>query len=146
VTASTTYLIDARDKPGLLIAVARALAGGAHISFEGDLSCCALQRLPNASVDETEHLRRNTLSPLQDFVVLPLEPDTLKSILDEVLPDARLLKQIIHVQIVKLGRLAFGAYDNFHRDCTVALDPLLVPLLDALRTSGVVRSYAAYAR
>lgn len=42
-----------------------------------------------------------------------------------------------------LGRLAFGACDNLHRDCTVAFDPLLVPLLDALRAKGIIRSYTA---
>jgi hypothetical protein len=142
MTTTTTYLIDARDKPGLFIAIARALAGGAQVSFEGDLSCCGLQRLADASAEETVALRRNTLWPREDFVVLPLETDTLKPILAEVLPEGRLVKAIIHVQISKLGRLAFGAYDNFHRDCTVAFDPSLIPLLDALQAKGVIRSYA----
>jgi hypothetical protein len=143
VSVAITYLIDARDKPGLFIAVARALAGGAEVSFEGELSCCDFKRLPKSSSEETVVLRRNTRSPRQDFVVLPLELDTLKSIVDEVLPGGRIVRQIIHVQISKLGYLAFGAYDNFHRDCTVAFDPLLVPRLDALCATGVIRSYSA---
>src|SRR5438552_2787504 len=109
------YWLVARDKPGLLIAMMRALAGDAHISFEGDLSRCReLFDLPGASMQETEVLRRQTLYPVQDLVVLPLEPDGIRAILDAVLPEGRVVHDIVHVQIETAGRLEFGAYDNFH--------------------------------
>ncbi|MEZ4222545.1 MAG: hypothetical protein R3B13_16515 [Polyangiaceae bacterium] len=97
---STSYLVNARDKAGLLVAMARALAGDAEISFEGDLASCHLRELPRASALETEVLRRNTLDPLQDFVVLPLEEETIKEVLADVIHSGRLSK-ILHVQIAK---------------------------------------------
>ena len=58
-----------------------ALAGGARISFEGDLRHCVFPpELPRSSA-ETFVLRRNTIAPVQDFVVLPLEPETIAPIL-----------------------------------------------------------------
>jgi hypothetical protein len=136
------YWLVARDKPGLLIAVMRALVGGAHISFEGDLSRCrGLLTLPGASTEETEDLRRQTLYPVQEFVVLPLEPETVRPILAEVLPEGRVVRDIIHVQIERAGRLAFGAYDNFHRDCLVCWPAVPQELLEQLRVNGVLRSW-----
>ncbi|MGH7173881.1 MAG: hypothetical protein ACRELG_26685, partial [Gemmataceae bacterium] len=116
MTSREQYWLVARDKPGLLVSMMRALAGEAHISFEGDLSRCRrLFAVPGASTDETEVLHRATIWPMQDFVVLPLEAETIRPILDEVLPEGRVVHDIIHVQIERMGRLEFGAYDNFHR-------------------------------
>jgi hypothetical protein len=136
------YWLVARDEPGLLVAMMRALAGGAHISFEGDLSRCrGLLALPGTSTEETGTLRRQTLYPVQEFVVLPLEPETVRPILAEVLPEGRVVREIIHVQIERGGRLAFGAYDNFHRDCVVCWPAVPHELLEHLRVSGVLRSW-----
>jgi hypothetical protein len=49
---------------------------------------------------------------------------------------------IIHTQIEKDGRLAFGAYDNFHADCVWVGDAVPRSLLERLKESGVVRSFA----
>lgn len=134
--------IVARDKPGLLIAMMRALAGGAHISFEGDLSRCrSLYAEPGASRDETDALRRNTAFPVQDFVVLPLEPETIRPILGHVLPDSRVIHDVIHVQIEKGGTLEFGAYDNFHDECIVCGSAVPEDLLDELRSKLTIRSW-----
>jgi (2Fe-2S) ferredoxin len=135
------YWLVARDKPGLLIAVMRALAGNAHISFEGDLSHCDFSSVAGASVDETECLRRCTLTPQLDFVVCPLEPETIKQILSEVLPEGRVVHQIIHIQIERDGEIAFGAYDNFHPECIVAWPGVPGVLLEQLKASGVLRSF-----
>lgn len=79
--------IVARDKPGLLIAMMRVLAGEARISLEGDLSRCrGLYSIPDAHGAETVVLRRNTVVPIQGFVVPPLEPETIQPILQHVLP------------------------------------------------------------
>lgn len=59
------YWIVARDKPGLLIAMMRALAGNASISFEGDLSRCAFPPDLTQTHDETEALVRNTIIPVK---------------------------------------------------------------------------------
>ena len=135
------YWIVAHDKPGLLIAMMRALAGNASISFEGDLSRCAFPRDLAQAHDETEALVRNTAIPRQDFIVIPLEPQTVQPILDVVLPEGRFMKDIIHIQIEKNGRLEFGSYDNFHRDCIVAFHGVSTELLEQLQQSGVIRSW-----
>ena len=131
----------ARDKPGLLAAMMRALAGNSRISFEGDLSGCDFSRIAGTSVDETECLRRATIYPRQDFVGCPLEPETIKPILAEVLPEARVVHQIMHIQIEKDGRIAFGSYDNFHPECIVAGPGVPMALLEQLQASGVLRSF-----
>jgi hypothetical protein len=59
----------------------RELVGTARISFEGDLNATAVAHLAGASADETEILKRNTLWPKQDFVVLPLETDLVGAII-----------------------------------------------------------------
>jgi hypothetical protein len=78
---------------------------------------------------------------VQEFVVLPLEPGTIHPILAEVLPEGRVVRDIIHVQIERGGRLAFGAYDNFHRECVVCWQAVPRELLEQLRNSGVLRSW-----
>lgn len=137
------YWPVARDKPGLLVAMMRHLAGDAHISFEGDLSRCSFSASLNPSGEETPALRRNTAIPKQDFAVLPLTPESVRPILDVVLPNNQYLEDIIHIQIEKAGRLQFGSYDNFHPECIVGFPPGVTPeLLVQLRSSGVIRSWS----
>ncbi len=137
-----SYRLVARDKPGLLVAVMRVLAGGAHISFEGNLSrCSGLLAVPGVFTEETQALRRQTLYPVQEFLVLPLESETIRPILAQVLPRRRLVRDIIHVQIERGARLAFGAYDSFHRDCVVCWPPITPEFLEQLRLRGVLRSW-----
>jgi hypothetical protein len=136
------YWPVARDKPGLLIAMMRHLAGNAHISFEGDLSHCSFPSSLIPSEEETPALQRNTAYPKQRFIVLPLSPDTVRPILDVVLPSNRYLKDVIHIQIEKAGQLQFGAYDQFHHECIVGFPPGVTPeLLNQLQSSGVIRSW-----
>jgi hypothetical protein len=135
------YWLRARDKPSLLVALMRALAGNAHVSFEGDLSHCQLMALPGASTEETEVLKRNTLVPRRDFVVLPLEAHTLRPILEEILPEGRAVRDVEHVQIEKEGRLAFGAYDKFHPECIFAGPGVPRILLEELLAKTVFRSF-----
>ena len=135
------YWIVARDKPGLLIAMMRALAGGSHISFEGDLSRCTFPAVLAPTRDETPALVRHTSHPRQDFIVFPLEHQTVRPILDAVLPNGRFMKDIIHIQIEKNGRLEFGSYDNFHPECIVAFHGVSTNLLSRLPESGVIRSW-----
>jgi hypothetical protein len=135
------YWLVARDKPGLLIAMMRALAGNAHVSFEGDLSRCSFPADLGPDSKETPTLRRQTLVPELDFVVLPLEPVNVQPILDVVLPDRRFMSDINHIQIEKNGSLEFGAYDNFHPECIVCFLGVSPDFLDELQESGVIRSW-----
>jgi hypothetical protein len=113
------YWVVVRDKPGLLRAMMRTLAGGARMSFEGDLSSCEFGAQPDPSGDETQALLRQTNYARQDFVVVTLQLQTIQPILDVVLPERRYMTAINHIQIEKAGRLKFGSYDNFEPECIV---------------------------
>ena len=77
------HWLQARDKPGLLIAMMRHLVGGAFIALEGSLSRCDFSGIPGLSSEETLSLKRSTSYPILDFVVVPLEPDTMPRILEQ---------------------------------------------------------------
>lgn len=128
-----------RDKRRLLLAMMGNLSGGAHISFEGDLSALRLSGIPGASQDETVALKRNTLWPKQDFIVLPLESSTNRTIVSAIggtVPGA-----IIHIQIEKGGSLQFAAYDNFHPKCIVFGPATDQAILESLVSEGIMRPY-----
>lgn len=135
------YWLVARDKPSLLTHMMRYLAGEARISFEGDLSRCEFPAMLPRSIDEDSILTRQTLSPRQDFIILPLEHDTIRSILDVVLPDNRYMEDIIHIQIEKRGELQFGSYDQFHHDRIVCFLGVPTKFLDELKQPGILRSW-----
>jgi hypothetical protein len=94
-----------------LAAALAELAGVAEVSFEGDLSRTSLFDVAGASSDETQILKRNTLWPKQDFVVLPLESEMIGPIMAAV--GGTVPRGIIHIQVQKDGRLELGLYDNF---------------------------------
>lgn len=95
------------DKQRLFHLVMEELAGNAHMSFEGDFGSLRLLNIPGASEEETACLKRNTLWPKQDFVVVPLEPGSDRGILSAI--GGALPGKIRHVQIEKAGLLQFGA-------------------------------------
>ena len=133
--------IDARDKPALLLAVMKELVGNSIISFEGDLSNLELDKIESSRSDETEVLRRQTASPVLDFIVLPLTEKTLQEIWSEISQKDHLVNEgIIHVQIESEGELAFGGYDNFHRECTIAYSALSIEFLESMKELGIIRS------
>ena len=126
----------ARDKGKLLLAAMEKLEGNAHISFEGDLRALRLSGLPGASFQPTSTLKRNTLQPEQEFLVLPLEAASGKKIyaaLEGIIP-----KTVLHVQIEKNGTLQFGAYDNFHPECIFFGSAIRQELMDVLVSEGVL--------
>jgi hypothetical protein len=95
----------------VLLALMEALAGDAHLSFEGDLHGFRLREIAGAIDQETATLKRNTRWPDQDFVVVPLEPATVRPVFSAI--GGNVPRRILHVQIEKGGKLAFGAYDRF---------------------------------
>lgn len=115
------------------------LAGDAHISFEGDFRGLRLLSTPVASQEETPVLRRATVWPKQDFVVLPLEPSmskTIVSALGGTVPSA-----IIHIQIEKNALLQFAAYDNFHPQCIFFGPGVKEAFLESLESQNIMRPY-----
>jgi hypothetical protein len=109
------FLYKVRDKRRFLAAALAELAGVAQVSFEGDLSNTSLFNVAGASSDETQVLKRNTLWPKQDFVVLPLEAEMVGPIMAAV--GGTVPRGLIHVQVQREGRLQLGLYDNFDPKC-----------------------------
>jgi len=134
--------IDARDKPGLLLAMMKEFTNNSNISFEGSLDHLSFSSWPDVSTEETEALKRQTTSPQLDFVVLPLTEAIVHNIWKELSDKDHLVHEgIIHVQIESDGKLVFGGYDNFHPDCTVAYPGVSIGLLEKLKENGVIREY-----
>jgi hypothetical protein len=133
-TLDSRWLVH--DKSRLLLAIMDELAGNAHISFEGNLGNVRLLRLPGASEETTGVLKRNTLWPKQDFVVVPLESSTSKAILSAI--GGAVPRKIIHIQVEKAGVLEFGAYDNFGPDCIFFGTAISRQLIDSLVSQGVL--------
>ena len=115
------------------------LAGGAHVSFEGNLRGLTLWSIPGASGEPTAALKRNTLWPKQEFVVVPLEPSMGQNIIAAIggtVPGA-----IIHIQIEKDGELQFGAYDNFYPECIYFGSGVKEAVIQALVSQNIMRPY-----
>ena len=125
-----------RDRTRLLLALIEKLGGDAHIAFEGDLRAFSLDRLPGTSDQETPTLKRNTIWPKQDFLVMPLESSMGQDILRAISGAAP--RRIIHIQIEKDGILQFGAFDNFQ---SLFWGPMLGnDFLASLATQGILAS------
>ncbi len=132
-------LYKVRDKRRFLVATLQQLAGSAFVSFEGDLSRTALIEAAGASGDETKLLKRNTLWPKQDFVVLPLEAETVGSIMAAV--GGTVPKSILHIQVEKEGRLELGLYDSFNPQ-GMFFGPAVTPhIVENLLNDGVLSSW-----
>ena len=128
-----------QDKRRLLLAMMEELAGGAHVSFEGDLRGLTLSSLPGAAGEPTASLKRNTLRPRLDFVVVPLEPSMDQRIIAAIggtVPGA-----IIHIQIEKDGQLQFGAYDNFYQECIYFGSAVNEGVIQLLVSQNIMRPY-----
>jgi hypothetical protein len=135
------HWLVARDKPGLLTHMMRFLAGDARISFEGDLAHCEFPAAIPRSTEEGSILTRQTISPRQDFIILFLEHDTIRPILDVVLPNNRYKDDIIHIQIEKHRKLQFGSYDQFHHECIISFSGVPTKFLDELKEKGALKSW-----
>ena len=139
------YQLRTKHKIKLLFAMMRALAGNdAKISFEGRLAGSKeLVSVGGVHFEETEVLRRQTLQPTLDFVVLPLNQTLLPTI--EKAIESKIAfshsSGIIHVQIESHGQIAFAAYDEFDHGCVVAYPPVSTDLLNQLVGKRVLHSY-----
>jgi hypothetical protein len=73
ISMEEIYRLDTRDKPRLLVAMMHALAAeNGRISFEGKLSQTELAQMAGVASEESGVLKRATLQPKLDFLVLPL--------------------------------------------------------------------------
>jgi hypothetical protein len=133
-----------RNTEWLLVQVMEALAGNeTFISLEGFQIPQEVCSLPEAHFKETDILRRNTTSPILQFVVVPLNQNNL-TILKAAIGQAPVLEAeggLIHTQIAKDGQLVFGAYDNVHEECTVLYSPYIEPIANNLVKTGAIFSF-----
>lgn len=125
------------DKRSFLLAIMKELAGNAHMSFEGSVSGLRLASIPGASEEETIALKRNTIWPKQDFVVVALEPSSENAILSAI--GGTLPRSTIHIQIEKAGILEFGAYDNFYPGCIFFGSAVPQTLLESLMSKRILK-------
>jgi hypothetical protein len=142
------FRLDTRDRTRLLLAMMRVLASGnCRISFEGNLSHTGLAQLIEVVSEESGVLKRATLQPRLDFLVLPLNEENVTAIATAIVSKIAFgQKGILHVQIAIDGKIAFAAYDNFDRECVVAYPPVKSALLDGLVGTQVLRSYKCVSR
>jgi hypothetical protein len=139
------YSLNTRDRHGLLFAMMRTFASdNSRIAFEGNLATTELYGLAGASYEETTILKRNTIAPRLDFVILPLAlgrvPAIQKAIQSKVAFSGD--RGIVHVQIEANGELVFGAYDNFHEETVLVYGPIEAAVLDDLVATKTLRTYA----
>jgi hypothetical protein len=100
---SVTEQWTVKDKNRLLLALMEALAGDAHLSFEGDLHGFRLREIAGAVDQETTTLKRNTRWPEQDFVVVRLEAATVRSVFSAV--GGNVPRRILHVRERRQSRV-----------------------------------------
>jgi hypothetical protein len=125
-----------RNRDAFLTAVMAELAGNAEISFEGAFGNLRLSELPGASNTERATLKRNTLWPKCDFVILPLELSTIRSIISAY--GGTIPRSIVHIQIAKNGKLEFGAYDNFHPHAIAIGEALSDEFIESLAAKKLI--------
>lgn len=138
-----TRLVEVKRKAAFLKAMIDYLSDGAQLSLEGNLSefRAELGEIPGVGWGETAELRRQTLTPQLDFVVLPLGPETTERILRRIVPRIGVVRQVVHIQIAQDGALQFAAYDNFALDCVLVGPAVTDEFLQGLVEQGLARDF-----
>ena len=113
---------------------------GGRMSLEGDLSKCKFTDDLSVAREAVGLLKRQTLYPRQDFVVLRLEPATIAPIFRKIVT-AGLTRAIIHVQIEYRDLLQLVACDNFHPECVVTGPGVSGALLSELTSKSILRDF-----
>ncbi len=137
------YWLDVRDRSGLFAALARDLAGNAHMSIMGRIKGLTLEEIPGAAKTETTVLKRQTLFsiPREQFIVLPLELETVETILGRIPAECWDDFRITHVEIEKDGTLQFSGCDYFDVNSTWVGDGVSENLLTQLVSNGILNRF-----
>jgi hypothetical protein len=85
-----------KDKKRLLVAM---IVGDARMSIEGDLRGFRLMPIAVPPI-KRPILKRNTQRPRQDFIVVPLEPETIPAVLPVICGSVP--HKILHIQREKM--------------------------------------------
>jgi hypothetical protein len=139
------HVVDVRQPAAFLRRVMRGFTDDARLSLEGTFDSAAFPAEAILGREPTEALKRNTVAPVLDFLVLRLEPELAERIFAQV-SRIGLREDIVHVQIEKGGRLELAAYDNFHPQCVVTGPGVPVELLAELQAAGIIRGFVAASR
>jgi hypothetical protein len=138
------YEVDVAKGQDFIAWAVGTFVGNAHISFEGMFSPEAFDSIPASSIEPNGILKRNTLQPKANFLVLPLEEETKEVIAKSVLPRIGLRRNVYHIQIEKEGQLVLGAYDNLQH-CWITTS-VHQDKLESLKKSGVIESFREHQR
>ena len=140
------HWLDVQDPLALLHDLLPILAGSAHVAFEGEHGALPLPAGLASSREGNGVLKRIAhANPDPDFLLVPLEPDTVERVLafvDSIFADASRAERVWHITVAQHGVLQLGAYDNFHEDCVVAGPSIVTARLERLKAGGVLRGYA----
>jgi hypothetical protein len=136
-----TFQVRVREPVDFIRAALTYFQPHCFLSLEGDLSHYDSSRVPDASDEPTEVLRRSTIWPKQQFVILPVTSMTLETISRQVLPQVGLKHRILHVQVAFGGRLVLGAYDAFHRECCWVDQCIGQDTISSWKESGIIGWY-----
>jgi len=139
--STTGYNLVVKRPIELVALLLERLCGNAQISLEGDLRCVDTRQIQPISLEPTNLLPRSTKQPIQDLIILPVEPDTKEILIGSILPQAGLRTRIYHVQIQKDGERMFAAYDRFHEDCVWIGAWADEAWLTTLVNASILRSY-----
>lgn len=134
------YWIQPKDKAKLLAAMMEELADGSQILFEGDFTGCDFTKVEKKITSISGELQPVNEDEFS-VKVFELDSESVKRILEQILPEKRFEKKIRHIQIQKNGELQFLVGDNFHEEC-ISVGPLItVEFLDNLKSKGVIEGY-----
>lgn len=133
--------LDVKKKIDLLGILLDEFCGDAFISFEGDLSQADLRDISVVSQEPTSTLKRNTRSPQQDFLIIPITEHTKAIIKRHILPRIGLRYRVEHIQIEKNGVLVFGSYDNFFEGLVWVELGADEAFFDSLVEKGILHRY-----
>jgi hypothetical protein len=125
----------------LLASLLELLCGNARLSLEGDLSRVDLTKIPGVSRTPSGSLKRNTISPQQEFIIVPVEDHAVVRNLRRNFPRIGLKSLILHILIEKDGELAFAAYDQFYGGKAWVSDRIGKSFLESLQEKGIIKSF-----
>jgi len=135
------YTLHVKKALALVATVAERFRGDSLMSFEGDLSAVDFTKIAGLFRDETAALKRNTIAPRQDFVVLPLTQENVNILTARIFPRIGIRCRVLHIEVEERGHLVFGTYDQFSSDGTWITAAVGEEFVTGLVREGAVASY-----
>jgi hypothetical protein len=109
------------------------------ISFEGELGACDWSEVTGVEREPSAAHKRNTMSPVQDFIIVPLSPASVETLKRKIPPHVGLHAKVAHILISRGDKPVFWSYDWFHEGGCGTDDAFDERILPKLREGGVIR-------